>query len=50
MIKNVWAQIDTLVHLDFSFDTHNSRGRKEMLCGNCNGAGFIGGFLSTYDQ
>ncbi|KGN60105.1 protein BUNDLE SHEATH DEFECTIVE 2, chloroplastic isoform X2 [Cucumis sativus] len=25
-------------------------GRKEMLCGNCNGAGFIGGFLSTYDQ
>ncbi|XP_027902725.1 uncharacterized protein LOC114180802 isoform X2 [Vigna unguiculata] len=25
-------------------------GRKEMLCGNCNGAGFVGGFLSTYDQ
>ncbi|KAL5074321.1 hypothetical protein RYX36_013305 [Vicia faba] len=25
-------------------------GRKEILCGSCNGAGFIGGFLSTYDQ
>ncbi|KAL1346891.1 hypothetical protein HN51_020426 [Arachis hypogaea] len=25
-------------------------GRKEMLCGNCNGAGFVGGFLSTHDQ
>ncbi|KAG5048421.1 hypothetical protein JHK85_009524 [Glycine max] len=25
-------------------------GRKEMLCGNCNGTGFVGGFLSTYDQ
>ncbi|NP_001236909.1 Protein BUNDLE SHEATH DEFECTIVE 2, chloroplastic-like [Glycine max] len=25
-------------------------GRKEMLCGNCNVAGFVGGFLSTYDQ
>ncbi|XP_031372709.1 protein BUNDLE SHEATH DEFECTIVE 2, chloroplastic-like isoform X2 [Punica granatum] len=25
-------------------------GRKEMLCGNCNGAGFLGGFMSTFDQ
>ncbi|XP_065850097.1 protein BUNDLE SHEATH DEFECTIVE 2, chloroplastic-like isoform X2 [Euphorbia lathyris] len=25
-------------------------GRKEMLCGNCNGAGFLGGFLSTQDE
>ncbi|MBA0634761.1 hypothetical protein Goshw_006372 [Gossypium schwendimanii] len=25
-------------------------GRKEMLCGNCNGAGFIGGFMSTDDE
>ncbi|KAH0989584.1 hypothetical protein GBA52_001067 [Prunus armeniaca] len=24
-------------------------GRKEMLCGNCNGAGFLGGFMSTSD-
>lgn len=24
-------------------------GRKEMLCGNCNGAGFLGGFMSTAD-
>ncbi|KAE8735217.1 Detected protein of confused Function [Hibiscus syriacus] len=25
-------------------------GKKQMLCGNCNGAGFIGGFMSTDDQ
>ncbi|KAK5825197.1 hypothetical protein PVK06_020004 [Gossypium arboreum] len=25
-------------------------GRKEMLCGNCNGAGFIGGFMNTDDD
>ena len=25
-------------------------GRKEMLCGNCNGAGFLGGFMSTIDE
>ncbi|KAF8035863.1 hypothetical protein BT93_C1783 [Corymbia citriodora subsp. variegata] len=25
-------------------------GRKHMLCGNCNGAGFVGGFMSTYDE
>lgn len=22
------------------------RGKKETLCGNCNGAGFLGGFMS----
>ncbi|CAL9247267.1 unnamed protein product [Arabidopsis halleri] len=26
------------------------RGKKEVLCGDCNGAGFIGGFLSTFDE
>ncbi|XP_071729522.1 protein BUNDLE SHEATH DEFECTIVE 2, chloroplastic-like [Rutidosis leptorrhynchoides] len=26
------------------------RGKKEILCGNCNGAGFCGGFMSTSDQ
>ncbi|PON34717.1 Heat shock protein DnaJ, cysteine-rich domain containing protein [Parasponia andersonii] len=25
-------------------------GKKHMLCGNCNGAGFIGGFMSTFDE
>ncbi|OMO61673.1 hypothetical protein CCACVL1_23322, partial [Corchorus capsularis] len=25
-------------------------GKKQMLCGNCNGAGFIGGFMSTDDE
>ncbi|KAL3839830.1 hypothetical protein ACJIZ3_024421 [Penstemon smallii] len=25
-------------------------GKKKMLCGNCNGAGFVGGFMSTYDE
>ncbi|KAI6680170.1 hypothetical protein NL676_034051 [Syzygium grande] len=25
-------------------------GRKHMLCGNCNGAGFVGGFMSTHDE
>ncbi|TXG62157.1 hypothetical protein EZV62_013520 [Acer yangbiense] len=25
-------------------------GKKDMLCGNCNGAGFIGGFMSTFDE
>ncbi|XP_074565849.1 protein BUNDLE SHEATH DEFECTIVE 2, chloroplastic-like [Curcuma longa] len=23
------------------------RGKKEILCGNCNGAGFLGGFMNT---
>ncbi|XP_022731614.1 uncharacterized protein LOC111286087 isoform X3 [Durio zibethinus] len=26
------------------------RGKREILCGNCNGAGFIGGFMSTLDD
>ncbi|XP_078432386.1 dnaJ/Hsp40 cysteine-rich domain superfamily protein [Wolffia australiana] len=26
------------------------RGKKEILCGNCNGAGFIGGFMSTFEE
>ncbi|EOY31062.1 hypothetical protein SCA6_011544 [Theobroma cacao] len=26
------------------------RGKREILCGNCNGAGFIGGFMSTFDE
>nr|XP_009389975.1 PREDICTED: uncharacterized protein LOC103976483 isoform X4 [Musa acuminata subsp. malaccensis] len=26
------------------------RGKKEILCGNCNGAGFLGGFMSTFDE
>ncbi|KAK6151808.1 hypothetical protein DH2020_014443 [Rehmannia glutinosa] len=26
------------------------RGKKEILCGNCNGAGFLGGFMSTFDD
>ncbi|WOL02166.1 hypothetical protein Cni_G10885 [Canna indica] len=26
------------------------RGKKEILCGNCNGAGFLGGFMSTLDE
>ncbi|KVI01285.1 hypothetical protein Ccrd_020422 [Cynara cardunculus var. scolymus] len=25
-------------------------GKKEILCGNCNGAGFRGGFMSSSDQ
>ncbi|PSS13848.1 Chaperone protein like [Actinidia chinensis var. chinensis] len=26
------------------------RGKMDILCGNCNGAGFIGGFMSTFDS
>ncbi|KAG8075687.1 hypothetical protein GUJ93_ZPchr0006g45771 [Zizania palustris] len=26
------------------------RGKLEILCGSCNGAGFLGGFLSTFDS
>ncbi|XP_021836819.1 protein BUNDLE SHEATH DEFECTIVE 2, chloroplastic [Spinacia oleracea] len=26
------------------------RGKREILCGDCNGAGFIGGFMSTFDE
>ncbi|AES91497.1 putative Heat shock protein DnaJ, cysteine-rich [Medicago truncatula] len=26
------------------------RGKKDILCGSCNGAGFIGGFMSTFDD
>ncbi|CAN1169260.1 Protein BUNDLE SHEATH DEFECTIVE 2, chloroplastic [Linum perenne] len=25
-------------------------GKRDMLCGNCNGAGFVGGFMSDGDQ
>ncbi|KAG4195996.1 hypothetical protein ERO13_A06G143050v2, partial [Gossypium hirsutum] len=27
-----------------------SKGKREILCGNCNGAGFTGGFRSTLDD
>ncbi|XP_073307750.1 protein BUNDLE SHEATH DEFECTIVE 2, chloroplastic-like isoform X2 [Primulina huaijiensis] len=26
------------------------RGKKEILCGNCNGAGFMGGFMNALDS
>ncbi|KAL9443383.1 hypothetical protein AB3S75_016690 [Citrus x aurantiifolia] len=26
------------------------RGKRDILCGNCNGAGFMGGFMSTADS
>ncbi|KAH1101927.1 hypothetical protein GLYMA_13G167200v4 [Glycine max] len=26
------------------------RGKKDILCGSCNGAGFLGGFMSTCDD
>ena len=26
------------------------RGKRDILCGSCNGAGFIGGFMSTFDD
>ncbi|XP_059637974.1 protein BUNDLE SHEATH DEFECTIVE 2, chloroplastic-like [Cornus florida] len=26
------------------------RGKKDILCGDCNGAGFLGGFMSTFDE
>ncbi|XP_023739338.1 protein BUNDLE SHEATH DEFECTIVE 2, chloroplastic isoform X1 [Lactuca sativa] len=26
------------------------RGKKEILCGGCNGAGFRGGFMSSFDE
>ncbi|XP_073156758.1 protein BUNDLE SHEATH DEFECTIVE 2, chloroplastic [Henckelia pumila] len=26
------------------------RGKKEILCGSCNGAGFLGGFMSSFDS
>ncbi|KAF4378314.1 hypothetical protein G4B88_015885 [Cannabis sativa] len=26
------------------------RGKREMLCGDCNGAGFLGGFMSTFED
>ncbi|XP_004508503.1 protein BUNDLE SHEATH DEFECTIVE 2, chloroplastic [Cicer arietinum] len=26
------------------------RGKKDILCGSCNGAGFLGGFMSTFDD
>ncbi|KAK3001467.1 hypothetical protein RJ639_020567 [Escallonia herrerae] len=25
-------------------------GKREILCGDCNGAGFVGGFMSTFDE
>jgi hypothetical protein len=26
------------------------RGKRDILCGSCNGAGFMGGFMSTFDE
>ncbi|XP_052733174.1 protein BUNDLE SHEATH DEFECTIVE 2, chloroplastic isoform X4 [Vigna angularis] len=26
------------------------RGKRDILCGSCNGAGFLGGFMSTFDD
>ncbi|XP_061345253.1 protein BUNDLE SHEATH DEFECTIVE 2, chloroplastic [Gastrolobium bilobum] len=26
------------------------RGKRDILCGTCNGAGFLGGFMSTFDD
>ncbi|KAF1887443.1 hypothetical protein Lal_00041045 [Lupinus albus] len=26
------------------------RGKRDILCGSCNGAGFLGGFMSTFEE
>jgi len=28
----------------------SGRGKRDILCGSCNGAGFLGGFMSTFDD
>ena len=47
----------SIVHLPKSsinwvvlFRDYFCRGKKQILCGNCNGAGFIGGIMSTIDD
>eukprot|EP00249_Psilotum_nudum_P002181 c15077_g1_i1 orf=95-580(-) len=46
--------INSVDHFNGRFKAGTScwlcRGKREMLCGNCNGAGFVGGFLSTLDD
>jgi len=46
--------IITLVIAIFAFslmaEFQFCRGKREILCGNCNGAGFMGGFMSTFDE
>ncbi|CAA0839397.1 DnaJ/Hsp40 cysteine-rich domain superfamily protein [Striga hermonthica] len=46
--------VNSVDHFNGQFKAGNMcwlcRGKKEILCGNCNGAGFIGGFMSTFDD
>uniref|UniRef100_A0A453S7R8 BSD2 cysteine rich domain-containing protein n=2 Tax=Aegilops tauschii subsp. strangulata TaxID=200361 RepID=A0A453S7R8_AEGTS len=48
---------NTLLGLDYltfqcflSVHLKHGRGKREILCGSCNGAGFLGGFMSTADD
>ncbi|CAA0833220.1 DnaJ/Hsp40 cysteine-rich domain superfamily protein [Striga hermonthica] len=46
--------INSVDHFNGQFKAGNMcwlcRGKKEILCGSCNGAGFMGGFMSTFDD
>ncbi|GER32661.1 chaperone protein DnaJ [Striga asiatica] len=46
--------VNSVDHFNGQFKAGNMcwlcRGKKEILCGSCNGAGFIGGFMSTFDD
>ena len=43
--------VNSVDHFNGQFKAGGScwlcRGKREILCGNCNGAGFMGGFMST---
>ncbi|PKA61565.1 hypothetical protein AXF42_Ash018178 [Apostasia shenzhenica] len=46
--------VNSVDHFNGQFKAGGScwlcRGKREILCGSCNGAGFIGGFMSTIDD
>ncbi|KAL8497978.1 hypothetical protein ACS0TY_021358 [Phlomoides rotata] len=46
--------VNLVDHYDGRFKAGTScwlcRGKREVLCGSCNGAGFLGGFMSTFED
>lgn len=52
VVDEAYISIRIMSYLCFLMQIHSKlyRGKREILCGSCNGAGFLGGFMSTSDS
>lgn len=48
--ENISSSVGFFFYVKLTNMFLSCRGKKDVLCGECNGAGFLGGFLSSFDD